>query len=294
MLSKREWVVALAGAAAFVASARAEVSLPVREYARYEASLEAETHGLHTLENDPSVAEIRREGTWGRGYVGCNVPFYTVVCYNADGKPIAGPEYFFDNAVLIREKRRRYRSEFRAPPGAVKAVLAWRCPDKRDTLVVTNAAIVEVKNPKTVNVNPEFANGPDDWSGWTMGCNNDILPDPLNPGKYMMVCGNRFHGGSTWTGWMPVTPGKRYRLEYNFQLTPGLRDGRSRVLFMTYQDEKKSSAGWTGTLKKELSGGRNPKDGTYSFVVPEGVRCIRSLIENTVVRRYAMYEEESK
>lgn len=271
------------------------VEVAVRPFGRYEASLEAETHGYHTTKTYPYLSEIvRAGGQWARGNVGCAVPYYTVVCYGADGKAIHGPTYFEDNCVLIREKRCRYRTEFRAPPGAVKAVLAWKCPDKRDTLTVENAAIVEVKGAKTLNINPEFANGPNDWSGWSLGSNNDILPDPLNPGKYMMVCGNRFHGGSTWTGWIPVEPGKRYRLEYNFQQTPDLTDGRSRVLFMTYADARKSSGGWTGTLKKELAGGKTPKDGSYSFVVPEGIHCIRSLIENTVVRRYALSEEVAK
>lgn len=271
------------------------VEVPVRPYGRYEASLEAETHGYHTTKAYPYLAEIGRVGgQWSRSNAGCPVPYYTVVCYGADGKAIAGPAYFDDNRVLIREKRRRYRTEFRAPPGAARAVLAWHCPDRRDTLTVEKATISEVKGATTLNVNPDFARGPDDWSGWWKGANNDILPDPLNPGRYMMVCGNRFGGGSTWTEWIPVTPGRRYRLEYNLQRTPDLVEGRSRVLFMTYADERKSSGAWTGTLKKELAGGKEPKDGSYSFVVPDGIHCIRSLIENTVVRRYALCEEEPK
>lgn len=271
------------------------VEVPVRPYGRYVASLEAETHGYHTTKTYPYLAEIDRVGgRWARSNAGCPVPYYTVVCHGADGKPIVGPEYFADNRVLIREKRRRYRTEFRAPPGAVRAVLSWHCPDRRDKLIVGNAAISEAKGMTAININPDFAGGPNDWSGWKKGPNNDILPDPLNPGKYMLVCGNRFDGGSTWTEWIPVTPGRRYLLKYNFQRTPEIVNGRSRVLFITYADERKSSGNWTGMLKKELSGGKDPKDGSYSFVVPEGIYCIRSLIENTVIRKYALFEEDPK
>jgi len=249
-------------AAALVAPAFAHptVEFTIVPRTRYMLSYTWETTGW----TDRAAKPL---GAWGvfsnRWYEG---PMQEIEFFGSEGKDRKGPRNRRFQPLLPGTSG-RWQHEFYAPAGQVKMALTVADNKKKGfTVKLSDIRLEEVKDAPTVNVNPDFALGPCNYSG-IGGVNGDgavLLKNPQG--------GNSFYGAMSFnTEATPIEGGAKYRLEY-----AGWGRFKGRIdPFMNFSGKGKfPTVDLPRVHRDEKNDPALPGRRVYEFTAPEGAEWV--------------------
>ena len=259
--------------------ARAVTSLPVKvePLTRYRLDFEARVDGPHVVEEVPMYQSLFFETHWWKAKKGRQLASWRILFLDSRGNQInPGFDPFFN--TIMTQRLRPYSEEFRTPPGCVNVVFAFDNANPEDALSVGGVTLTTIENPPTVNINPDFSLGADNYSGLNDLKRGRLIPDPSRPGKFFLDF-TGLGGGGGRGDFIPVNPGERYRIEYKFQRSPSIADGSARLIVFYYRTFEQRGDSASGQVSHVFSAGAKMSEGQYAFVVPEQMRFMRPYFE---------------
>lgn len=256
---------------------------PAKDLERVLLSFRARIKGPHVIEENPQYDRLFFLSEWHRRNQGQPLACWSVIFRNREGKivkPAANFSQFF-TAVMSSEMK-TYREEFHTPPETATVEVVFKNANKEDALLIEDLKFTKEDAAPTLNVNPEFAFGKDNYSGWNVGNNYRITDNPESPGKFRLQAGTANADGYARGDGIPVTPGENIRLEYKMKKTDGI-EKNARLVIFTYKDNLLRDDCQTGQLSRVFGVGSKTTEGKYSFVVPDGITLLRPYLQNATV-----------
>ncbi len=269
---------------------------PAKGLERFILSFRAQVKGPHVIEENPHYDKLFFFSEWHRGRQGQPLASWKIVFRGKDGKIVRSAANFdqFFTAIMSNQMR-TYCEEFYTPPETASIEVVFKNANKEDALLVEYLKFTKAESTLTLNINPEFTLGKDNYSGWNTGRNYRIAENPDAPGKFCLRAGTANADGNIRGDGIPVTPGDNIRLEYKMKKTDGVA-GNARLVIFTYKDNLLRDDCQTGQLSRVFGIGSKTAEGKYAFVVPEGITVLRPYLENATVEylRFIKESPESK
>lgn len=249
-------------------------AIPVEAGVKYRLSLQARLEGPDTLSENPQLSYLFFH--YDKAAAGKTLPGWGFRFSDADGRECSRRLPFFHTAVMHHDWR-TYTETFYAPPGAVRVQLLLGNRKNPDNVLQVGQVRLERVNDGCLNIQPDFADGPEDYSGYNYGVRQRLVPHP-DGGWRLDVRDGWFSGDP-----FPVTAGAEYRLTVQLETIDKI--GR---LSLHLLDPAQGKAGVLKQTIRQSAPGRRTH--LLDFVVPDGAAWLRlvgsgGFFERIVVQR---------
>lgn len=254
----------------------ATLPFPAKGGERYRLTFLAQIQGPHVIEENPQYERLFFFSPWTRKRLGQPLAAWEIVFRDRKRQIVTPAKTFlqFFNVVMSSRKR-GYCEEFHTPAGTASIEVVFRNANKEDALLIEDLKFTRIESAPTLNINPDFSLGKDNYSGWNGADKARIVPSPDAPGKFLLNAANT---GVIGDG-IPVKAGDSIRLEYRMKKSEDAK-GNARMQIFTYKDNLLRADCRTGQLARTFFFGPRMTEGNYSFVVPEGITLLRPYLEN--------------
>ena len=235
--------------------------VPVEPNALYKLVITAEVEGTDTVDDDPKVIEALRVSN--KSKFGKQLPGWVIYYINEKNKHYATEKQPW--SFFYRKGKFDYVHLFYAPASARAIVLRCHSYGNQSSLVKFYKFTLEKLEGDIRNVNPDFAPGAYNCSGYSYG--GKLWRIVEENGKVLLKCNDSWVMGDP----VPVKAGEKYTLTVtgtNF----GKRHGSAGIFFL------KGGSSLNGTRAKQTLYFRTKDFETKSlqFVVPDGVTRLRT------------------
>lgn len=251
--------------------------VPVEAGVKYRLSLNARLVGPDTLAENPQLAHLffrHDKSAAGKALPGWGFRFGA-----ADGRECSRRLPLF-HTVIMHDDWRTYTETFYAPPGAVRVQLLLGNRKNPDNMLQVGQVRLERIDDGCLNIQPDFADGPEDYSGYNYGVAQRLVPHP--EGGWRLDVRDGWFSGDPF----PVTAGQEYRL--TVQLETADQIGR---LSLHLLDSDLAKAGVLKQTIRQASAGRRVH--RLDFVVPEGAAWLRLVGSGGFFERIAVQKVQA-
>ena len=253
------------------------IQVPVEPNTIYKVVISAEVEGPDTVENDPAVIEALR--VRDKRKLGKPLPGWTIMQFNEADKHFTSELASW--ASFCRKGKFEYVHLFYTPAAARSIVLRCHNYGNLTNLVKFYKFTLEKVEGDTCNVNPDFAVGAYNWSGYSYGGNLWRIVE--ENGKAILKCNDSWVMGDP----IAVKPGEKYTLTVTGS-RPGKLTATARVLFLP------EGSSFKGTASKEVISFKKGEFETQSiqFTVPEGTARLRTSLSRGDFKEVKLIREK--
>ena len=235
--------------------------VPVEPNTLYKLVITAEVEGPDTIENDPAVIDVLRVSN--KKKAGKPLPGWIIMYINDKDRHYASlmPTW----SSFCRKGKFDYVHLFYTPEAAKAIIVKCHNYGNLTNLVKFYKFTLEKIDGNIRNVNPDFAPGAYNCSGYTYG--GQLWRIVEENGSVLLKC----NGSGVMGDPVPVVPGEKFTLTVTGSRS-AKSHGSARILFLD------SKSKFKGKASKEALAFKSAEFETksFQFTVPEGVRLLRT------------------
>lgn len=234
-------------------------AVPVEAEVKYRLSFRARLEGPDTVTENPQLEYLFFH--YDKGVVGKNLPGWGLRFSDAAGQERRRRLPIFHTVVMHREWR-TYTETFYAPPEASQVQVSFSNRKNPDNLLYVDQIRIERLADGCLNINPEFGDGPEDYSGYNYGVRQRLVSNAA--GGWRLDANAGWFSGDP----IPVVPEGEYQLTVQLETVDKI--GR---LSLHLLDGAWAKAGVLQQTIRQSAVGRQTH--CLDFIVPAGVSWLR-------------------